>query len=54
MLAHPLAYEIAVIVAIKTAIVMAAALLVFGPARVDVSATSVEAHVFHSTSETNQ
>jgi hypothetical protein len=44
MLSHPLAREVAIVVAIKTAIVIAAALFVFGPKqRPVVDAAAVEA-----------
>jgi hypothetical protein len=51
MISRPLAREIAMIVAVKTAILIAAGLLVFGPNRLDVTATSVEAHVLHPAPE---
>lgn len=54
MFSHPLAREIAMIVAIKAAILIAAGLLVFGPNRVAISANSVEAHVFHSALESHR
>jgi hypothetical protein len=52
MFSHPLAREVAVIVAIKTAIIVAAALFVFGA--VHVTPRSTEAHVFHSDLETDR
>jgi hypothetical protein len=54
MLRHPLAREVAVIVALKMAIVIAAALFVFGPQRIHVTSNSIEEHVFHSPSENRQ
>jgi hypothetical protein len=50
MFRHPLAREIAVIVAVKTAIIVAAGLLVFGPYRLHVTASTVEAHLLQSIS----
>jgi hypothetical protein len=50
MFRHPLAREIAVIVAVKTAIIVAAGLLVFGPHRLLVTSSTVEAHVLQFTS----
>ncbi len=50
MFRHPLAREVAVIVAVKTAIIVAAGLLVFGPHSLHVTSSTVEAHVLQSTS----
>jgi hypothetical protein len=54
MFSHPLAREVAVIVAIKTAVIIAAALLVFGADNRQVTSASVEAHEFHSDLETDR
>jgi len=54
MFGRPLVREIAVIVAIKTVILVAAGLFVFGPNRVAISAHSVEVHVFQIAPESYQ
>jgi hypothetical protein len=48
MFSHPLAREVAVIVAIKTAVIIAAALFLFAAGNRHVTSRSAEAHVFHS------
>ncbi len=53
MFGHPLAREIAVIVAVKTAIIVVAGLLVFGPHWLELNSSAVEAHMFYSHAETN-
>ena len=54
MFSHWLARDVAAIVVIKTAILIAAGVLVFGPHRVAITASSVEAHIFHSAPENPQ
>lgn len=53
MFSYPLVREIVAIVAIKMAILIGAGLLVFGPNRVAITASSVEAHLFHSALESH-
>ena len=52
MFSRPLVREITVITVVKMVILIAAGLLVFGPGRVDVTATTVEARVLYSVLET--
>jgi len=54
MFGHSPVREIAVIVAIKMAILVAGGLLVFGPNRLAISAHSVEVHVFQIAPESYQ
>lgn len=54
MFNHRLAREIAVIVAVKMAIIVAAGLFVFGPERLHVTSSAIEAHLFGSVLESGR
>lgn len=53
MFGHQLARDIAVIVVVKMAIIIAAGLMVFGPQRPRLTSSSITAHLLHSTPEAN-
>jgi len=53
MFSHQLARDIAVIVVVKMAIIIAAGFMVFGPQRPQLTSSSITAHLLHSMPEAN-